>query len=220
MHPLAVRVLVNLNDNGNAAEYTTAAFKPGAFRLVLAMVSTDDTVLPDAHALTSLHGTWTEVARTNVNTIATPLTRVSLWRLMTTNGVVSSTLTNKFSNAATGCNISVMEFISVRTDGTGGAGAITNITMAAADATANSTVTPATEINPRNGTYAGAANDVNPFAGTPEVDWIEDEDAGHSAPNSGIYVTHRNNTLDNTVVVTRASTDWGIFGAIIKVQYQ
>lgn len=50
-------------------------------------------------------------------------------------------------------------------------------------------------------------NNTNPFGGTPESGWTEDQDDGLGGP-IGLYIVHRNNTSDNTVTVTRTSSTW------------
>ncbi len=219
-HPICLKVLNSTFDNGNAAEYRTgAAVVCGSFRLILAVVTTTDTVLPDAHVLTSLHGTWTQIANTNYNTIGTPLARLSIWRLLNTNGVQSSVITNKFSNAATGGSFAILELCGVNTSGSGGSGAVLNIKMGGTN-TANPTVTLNSAISDpaRNAVVGMLANALNPFGGTPEANWVEDVDGGHSAPNDGMYVTHRVNTSDNSITVTMSAAEWGGVGLEVKAR--
>ncbi len=217
-HPISSRLLVTSMTTANAAEYTTAAFIAGSFRLVLALAVTSDTVLPDLHALTSLHGTWTVMAVTNYDVVATPLHRLSVWRLMVTNGTVSSTLTNKFANAATGGGMVVMQFNGINTKGAGGAAAVTNIVMNALNASANPSITLAAIEKDNNSVWYGFGNDINVFAGTVPQDWYEDADLGYNTPPTGLYAAHRNNTTNAVITVTRAAADWGGFGVEIKVQ--
>lgn len=216
-HPLSARVLVTLADTGNASSYATAAFTCGSFRLVLALVITSDTINPAAASLTSLHGTWTMIANTNYDTTGTPLHRLSLWRLMNTNGTQSSTLTNTVSDAATGCIINVLEFAGINSNGTGGSAAVTNIVMGAADAGANPTITLAAIGHPSNGAYGNFGNDINGFAGTAINGWVEAVDNGFNTPATGGYNTFRLNTQSNVVAVTRAAADWAGVACEIKV---
>jgi len=220
MHPVASQLLVATDSTANAAEYTTAAFTAGAFRLLLCLATTTDTVLPDAHSITSLHGTWTQIGVTNFKSVAVPLYKISLWRLMVTNGTVSSTLTNKFTLAATGSGLAVMEWAGINSRGEGGSAAVTNIVMNALDATANPTVTLAAIGDPRNGVFGGESDDEADVM-APEANWIEDFQLTHNNPFMTFYGTHRNNTVDNTVTITGTAglRDFGIIGAEIKVQY-
>lgn len=219
MHPVASRLLVATDTTANAAEYTTAAFTAGAYRLLLCLSLTTDSVLPDEHSITSLHGTWTQVANTNFHSVATPLYKITLWRLMVTTGTVSSTLTNKFSNGATGSGLAVMEWSGVNTSGSGGSGAVVQVAMNALDGSANSTVTLSAFGDPRNAGFGGVGDDESDVS-TPETGWVEDFDLTHNNPFISFYGTHRNNTTDNTVtLVNSALRDYGIFGVEIKVQY-
>jgi hypothetical protein len=208
--------LLTNTSSANATEYTTTSFTTTANALVLAYVVTSDTVLPDAHALTSLHGTWVEIARTNFNTTGTPLNRVSLWRTMSGSGG-SSTLTNKFAGAATGCAFNVVQFTGVDTSGSQGSGAIAQVVMGAADATANPAITLAALTGSANAVFAGFSSDVNPFAGTAEASWTEQFDSGYNTPATSIYGVYRLATTDNTVVVTAGSADWGGIACEIKI---
>jgi hypothetical protein len=203
----------------NAAEYTTAAFTLSAYNLALCIAGTTDTVLPDEHSITSLHGTWVQIANTNFNTIATPLYKLTVWRLMVTTGTVSSTLTNKFAGAATGSGLAVIQWSGVRSASS--AAAVGSVAMNALNATVNPTVTLAAISDPRNGVMGGEADD---FASsmTPELFWFEDWDLAHNNPFMTFYGTHRNNTTDNVVTITGSGSDardLGIIGVEIKVQY-
>ncbi len=218
MHPVAVNVLTSVADNSNAAEYKTSAVVCGSYRPILAIVTTTDTVLPDAHALTSLHGTWTQIANTNYNTIGTPLGRLSIWRLLNTNGTQSSAITNKFSNGATGGSFAILEFPGADTSGSGGSGAFINIKMGGTN-TANPAITLTAAIgNHRNCVVGALASAVNPFTGTAEANWIEDIDIGHSSPNDGLYVTHHVNGTDVSIAVTMSAAEWGGIGVEVKAQ--
>ena len=180
---IGYRTLTNLLDSGNTTEYATPAFTPTAWALVIAAVVTSDTVLPDAHALTSLHGTWNQIQNANFNVLATPLSRVSVWYTMSATAT-SSTLTNKFAGAATGCAIFVCEFTGVNTNEPSGVSAIRQSASQVADATANPSLSlgAAMMAHSRNAGFAAFANDVNPFGGIQEGGWTEDFDNGYNTP--------------------------------------
>jgi hypothetical protein len=209
--------LLTNNSTANAAEYTTSSFTISADKLVLAFVVTSDTVAPDDHVLSSLHGTWVNIGTTNYNTVATPLKRVTLWRTMSATGG-SSTLTNKFANAATGCSFNVVEFGNVDTSGSQGAGAVVQVGMNAANTTANPTITLAALTGTTNAVFAGFSSPLNPFGGTPESGWTEQFDSGYASPSTSTYGTYRIETTDNTVAVTAGSTDWGGIAVEIKAK--
>lgn len=216
---IGYRTLTNLLDSGNTTEYTTPAFIPTAWALVIAAVVTSDTTLPDAHALTSLHGTWNQVQNANFNTLATPLSRVSVWYTMSATAI-SSTLTNKFAGAATGCAMFVCEFTGVNTNQPSGVGAIRQSVSQTADATANPSLSlgAAMMAHSRNAGYAAFANDLNPFGGIQEGGWTEDFDNGYNTPATGLYVAHILGTLDNSFSCTASSSDLGLIILEILVE--
>jgi hypothetical protein len=53
----------------------------------------------------------------------------------------------------------------------------------------------------------GFSNNQNPFGGTPESGWTEDDDAGSATP-IGRYLMHRSSTTDNTPIVTASASNW------------
>jgi hypothetical protein len=210
---------VATDTTGNAAEYTTAAFTCGAYRLVLCLASTTDTVLPDEHSITSLHGTWTQIANTNYHTIGTPLAKVTLWRLMTTTGTVSSTLTNKFSNGATGSGLGVIEWSGVNTSGSDGSGAVVQVKMNALDGSAGPTVTLSELSGNRNGVFGGVSDDEGTGYAA-QTSLTTDFNLNHNNPFMTFYGGHRSNTTNAVITLTdSASRDYGFVGVEIKVQY-
>lgn len=100
--------------------------------------------------------------------------------------------------------------------GTNGSDAIVQSVTDGASTSANPTITMAAISNPRNAVICGFINNANPFGGTPESGWTEEEDNGYNTPNTGGYVMYRLITSDNTPTVTAASSTWA--GIAIEIR--
>jgi hypothetical protein len=208
------------NTTGNQANYVPAPnFQVSANHLVLAVIINSHANPVVAPTLAGQNLSWVKIADTNYDTLGTATHKVTVWRSMTNALTPSGALTATFSDGnQTGCNIYVAQFGNVDTSGANGAGALVATNHNGADATANPSITlSALGGSGRHAVFATFGNDVNGFAGTAETDWVEDFDAGYNTAASGIYVTHRLATTDNTVVVTRASADWAGVAVEIKV---
>lgn len=69
--------------------------------------------------------------------------------------------------------------------------------------------------NPTMSYIGGFINNTNPFGGTAEASWTEVFDSGLATP-MGYYGVSRNNTSDNTLVVTKASSTWMGIGLALR----
>lgn len=204
---ISFRHLTNLTDSGNQAEYATAAFTPTANALVIAAVVTSDTVVPDSHVLTSLHGTWYQISETPFNTLAAGLNRLSVWYCKAS--ATSSTLTNKFTGAATGCIICAFEFNGTDMTTPTGVNAVRQAAIQAIDVTASPshTLGAAMQQDGRNATVAIlGVGGVNPASITNEVNWTSIADIGYNTPSTGLFATYRLASVDSSITFTNNST--------------
>lgn len=204
------------NTTAAAALYITTPFSSVANELLLAVCVTGKGSAPDAHNVTSPHGTWTMLANTNYDVVATPLHKLTVWRTMA-GSVITDDLTNDFAGVnQTGGSIVVFSLGNVDTTGTFGSGAIVQDVMNAADATANPSVTLGALGHANNAVFFCSGNDINGYGGTAAESWLELYDSGFNTPATGIYVGGGSPTSDTTVTLTRASADWGIIAIEIK----
>lgn len=134
-------------------------------------------------------------------------------------GVTAQTLSwDVTGDAATGGSIRIIELTGVDVDTAGnGAGALVQQQSASNQTSANPALTLSSLTGSDDAVVACFVNDVNPFAGAAEAGWTENIDTGYNTPTTGHAIYSRLATTDNTVVVTRAATDWGGWAAEIKV---
>ena len=205
---IGFRVLTNSISSGNTTEYTTSAFTPTLNALGLCVGVTSDTGVPDEHAISSLHGNWLKLASTPFNTLAAGTDWISIWYCKVTNAV-SSTLTNKFAGAATGCILQVVEFTGVDMTDSSGISAIRQFVLQTADATPNAStaLNSAMEANTRSATLAiHATGDANPASITNEVNWTTIADIGYNTPATGLFTTFQLAHLDSGITFTNNAT--------------
>lgn len=215
-HPISTRVLGTTNTTAGASEYVLSNIASGPGRLLICLSITSDTVQPDNHSVSSRHGTWLQVS-TNVwyDTVTVPLHLISLWYVYATDNT-SSSVTNRFTNGATGGSMAILELAGTAVYRSNAA--VTNRTVNSANAGANPTITLSAFNGGADAVVAILGSDANPFGGTAEAGWVEDMDSGYANPATGSYLTHSVNRSDNTVAVTAASADWG--GIAVQVRAQ
>jgi hypothetical protein len=119
----------------------------------------------------------------------------------------ASTVTNKFSNGATGCEARIVEFSNITNAGTA---IIVQSVTNSADSGSPSLTLAALQGGGTNAVFAAFGNDSNPFGGVNENGWVEDWDDGYNPPTTGLYTTYRLATTDNTITVTNTSVWAGI----------
>ena len=213
-------LLSTTNTTAAQSSYVPAPnFAATANCLVLAVVVNSHANPVIAPTMAGQNMTWVRIGATNFNTLGTPTTMVTVWRSMTNANSPSGALTATFSDGnQTACDIAVVQFCNVDTSGANGAGALVQTNHSGADAGANPAITlSALTAHGQNAVAAFFGNDQNGFAGTAEAGWAEDHDGGVNTPATGIYVTHRIYTTDNTVVVTSGSADWAGVAVEVKV---
>lgn len=205
--------------SSNVSSYqTSAAYQPTSNALVLALVVHSDAASEATVPTFSGNGlTWVQVGTSMpFNTVATNLNRVTLFRAMGSSPT-STTGTASFGDNCTGCAIFVCEFTGVDTSGTNGSGAIVQSVSDNGNAELPVITLAAIGGSGEHAVYGGFGNDVVATDLVVETNWVEDFDAAYSIPATGIYVTHRLATTDNTVGWTDPALDWGGIAVEIKV---
>lgn len=195
------------NTTANGSSYDTLqSYTPTANALVIAIVMTSDTVIPVTPTFTGNGLTWIVIGSTNSNTLTTQLNKITAFRAMGASPT-ATVGTAAFSAAVTGCMIYVCEFRNADVT-CQGSDAIVQVAFNGGDASANPVVTLAALAGGGNNAVLGASgHDINP-SGTAEGSWTEDRDATYATPTTGLYVSHRTNTTDNTWGPTIGSSDW------------
>lgn len=189
----------------NASSYNTASITPSANVLILVAVLSAINVLPNAPTLSGNSLTYVQIATVTFNTIATPLSRLTLFRAM---GASPSTgpITIDFGGQTQGsCLWSVAEFAGVNTGGTNGSAAIVQSATNQVNASASAlTVTLGAFSSVDNATYGAFGSDVvGSF--TPGTDFSEIHDVNIATP-SGTLFTEWKATNDTSVDATPNTT--------------
>lgn len=202
----SVSVAGVLDSTANGTEYVVPSFTPTAGRVLIGIFQTSDTVNPDPHAVTSLHGNWTVVNQILHDTTSTGLKRLSMW-YCTNVSATASAVTNKFTNGATGCEAQILEIANLSNIG---GGIIVQSVTNNADATANPSITMAAlQGGATNLVIAAWGNDVNPFGATAAESWTLSLNDGYGTPATGLAVVYGGQTTDNTPSITASASDWG-----------
>jgi hypothetical protein len=208
----ALGYVSNINSTTNASSYAASSHTPSGDCLLLAFVHNTKATLPDLPTLAGNGLTWTMVGNLVFNTAGTPLSRATLWRSLVTGTPQSGTITATFSANQTSCFIGVIQVSEPRTGGVNGASGIAQIFSGVKDTDGSPSLTGSAITATENFMVGFFANDINPFGGTAETNWFEIADVGTNNPANGSYIMYRKDTTDNTITVTRNSSDWAGFG--------
>lgn len=171
---------VNTTD---ATSFQTANITPTANRLVLlAVLSTIASTTPNEPTASGNGLTYVKVATVTFHTIASPWSRLTLFRAMGASPTTGR-ITMDFGGQTQGsCNWSVTEFDGINTTGTNGSGAIVQSATNYADASAGAlTVALASFGHVDNATFAAFASGLN-GSFTPNGSLSEIHDVATSSP--------------------------------------
>ena len=98
----------NVHTGNNQTSYSTAAFTPGATKLLIAIVQHSVAAAPNTPTISG-HGTWTQIA-TYVNDTAGTQVRLTLFAIITSASPSSAAVTVDFgAQQQTACNMEVFE---------------------------------------------------------------------------------------------------------------
>jgi hypothetical protein len=162
---------------------------------------------PATVSLSGTGETWTEIGSAGGALNTTVQARIQAFRFNCTSTLPSNTTSFSFSGSLDGDWFIVYEVTNVLTTGTNGADAIVQVVTSSNNSDTNPTITM-TALSGRASVLAAFMNNINPFGGTAESGWSEDEDDGFSTPDRGGYSMTRYNTTDNTPSVTVSSSNW------------
>ena len=207
---ITVYNLTSAIDTNNLSVYTTASITPTARRLVLAYIGGSGVgVASPAPTLAGNGLTWVQVATIEFNVIATPISRLTLFRALGA-APSSGAVTITFSATQDACLWGIVEVSNVDNGGTNGSAAIVQSATNRADAAAALTVTLAAYANANNGAVSGFSHDY--LAGiTPDTGWTEIHDI------TGLETQWRANN-DTTAVATFASGTHDIAGIAVEIK--
>jgi len=174
---------------------------------------------PATVALTGTSETWTELGTAGGALNTTVQARVQAFRFNCTSTLINNVTSFTFTGSLDGDWFIVYEITNVLTTGTNGADAIVQVVASNNNSDTNPTITMAS-LSGRASVIAVFTNDLNPFNGTVESGWTEDEDDGFATPNRGGYAMSRQNTSDNTPSVTVASSSWAGFAIELRASFR
>jgi hypothetical protein len=203
--------------SGPAIQGSSASFSLGARTwtagtlYILQVVQTkSSSPTPNIPSISGNTGvTWDLIATQTYNTIATPLSRVSVFRACPTATVTNTTIINNTNgNATTGYYLS---FFTGMPTINNGANAIRQYATNVDDSAANPNVTLATLNGDLNSCVFGFFGTNTTFGGTIESGWTDAADL--SFTNVGMRAWYKIGGSDNTIQLTRTGgTPWGGIG--------
>lgn len=222
--PLSGQHIASVNATTNTSVFVTTSATVPADSLIIGFVHNPrGTTPPLAPVLSGLDGIIAdEIATSTFNIVNTPLNRITAFRAWVPTEVTGP-FTGRFASSQVGCSIQIYQFTGVFNGAIdNGASCIRHVVSGAADATENPNLTFVSGLAPgsRNAIVFAFGNDTNPFGGTVETDWVEDADVGFNNPACGTFVGHRAETIDNSVIVTKAASNWGGIALEIKSKTQ
>mgnify|MGYP007031186217 CR=1 FL=1 len=207
--------LVANSSSTDASNYTTASISPGANRLILAAVASTFSSLPNAPTLSGNGLTWVQIATITFNTVATPLSRLTVFRALgaaPTTGAVTIAFAGQVQ---LNCLWGIAEFTNVDTSGTNGSGAVVQSATNRGNAATNLSVTLAAFASFSNATYGAFSTDLNEAVSS-GLGFSSLSDGGTSTPTQRRKTEWRN---ENDTLVDATATnpaDWG--GIAIEIR--
>jgi len=203
-------LLTSGGDGVNQKVYTTAPIAPAANALVtVAVLGRNGSGASTPTIAGGGMSTWTQVASVDFNTIATPLSRLVVFRAMSGSpgsGPITITYTSSQSNA----QWVVTQWTGVDQTGTNGSGAIGQTGVAQGNAVTTLNVPLAAFANNNNVGFgiAGAAAVVTPGSGFTEL--------GEGTSGESMVIEGEWGTNKNTIAASWASSNAGLLGLEIK----
>lgn len=212
----------------NTNSYATGAFTPVADRLYVFVGNQTDSAIATTPSISCANG-LSPVAVTPSSgsnptphsSIGTPGQQLTVHRALETTGggLSSNTCTWSFSaDNQTGFLGLVIEVAGVVTTGTQGADAIAQVVMAAADSTANPSVTLSAFSSAQNGTlFAVGVNSISAIA--EDSGWTQiGTDLNHNSPASGLFVAARADNDTAATATLSGTPSWAAVGIEIVAE--
>jgi Big-like domain-containing protein/invasin-like protein len=207
--------LLTAGGNGaNQSIYTTASIAPAANALVTVAVRMRRSTGPLTPAISGGGMTsWTLVTTLDYGTIATPDSRLSVFRAMSASpgsGPISITFSGSISNA----DWSVSQWTGVDQSGTNGSGAIGQVGSAGADATTSLSKALAAFASPNNVALGVVAAKLAPPAVTPGSGFTEITEA--TSGESTVLESEWGTNLSTVSATLSSSTAAGLLAIELK----
>jgi len=194
-------LLTSGTNTANQSVYTTASITPAANALItVAVLGRRSTGAQTPTVTGGGMSTWTQVASVDYDVISTPLSRVTVFRALSTSPG-SGTLTITFPNSQSNATWIVSQWSGVDVSGVNGAGAIVQSATARGDGVTSLSATLSAFGNSTNAAYGVVGAGLNGPAVTPGSGFTE-----IAEPSSG-----ESNTLEAewAVNLTNVSASWG-----------
>ncbi|HJQ65820.1 MAG TPA: Ig-like domain-containing protein [Gemmatimonadales bacterium] len=204
------------NNTVNQRIYTTASITPAPNALITVAVLGHNSSAAAAPPTLSGGGmtTWTVVATTSFDAVATPHKRLTVYRAMSASPG-SGPITITFGGSQSNCQWIVSQWTGVDVSGVNGAGAIGQTAVNQADAVTGLSVALAAFANANNVGYGVFAVNKNAVAVTPGAGFTEvaEQPSGES-PLSDLEAEWASG--DNTIDASWVSSNAGALGVEIK----
>ncbi len=208
----ASRPVAGTASTANGTSYAMTAFTPSANSLLVVFVFASGTVA-SAPTMTGGSLTWTrEAILSSANTLAI------FWAKVGANPVSTTITFDCTGDAATGADMSVIQFTGYDAIAANPIGQTKITTVGTVSTNANITFPAA--LNTSNGygiswvgTFSTAPNS------TPPTGWTEADDIAYATPSSSMATAYRagGESTAGPFTFTNASTSWLAFGAEVKV---
>jgi hypothetical protein len=212
--------ITKITQSGPAISGATSSMNMGAntwaantLYLLMIVQTKAGTPTPNVPSFTGNTGvTWDLIATQTFNTIATPLSRVSVFRACPTVAATNTTFINNTNgNATTGYYWAAFTGMPTINNG---ANAIRQYATNVDDSAANPNATLATLNSDLNSCVFGFFGSNTTFGGTIESGWTNAADSSFS--NVGVRAWFKIGGNDNTIQLTRTGgTPWGGIGVEI-----
>jgi hypothetical protein len=203
-------LLTAAGDGTNQKIYTTASIAPAANALVtLAVLGRNGSGASTPTITGGGMSSWTQVASVDFNTIATPLSRLVVFRAMS-GSPGSGPVTITYSSSQSNAQWLVTQWTGVDQTGTNGSGAIGQTGVAQGNAVTTLNVPLAAFANTNNVGFgiAGAAGVVTPGSGFTEL--------GEGTSGESMVIEGESGANKNTIAASWASSNAGLLGLEIK----
>lgn len=204
-HSFAAKVMTSATTN--LTSYASASYTPTANALLICtVVSNKGSATADTPTLSGNGLTWVQI---NTTTFDSGLKRVTMFRAMGASPTTGAVTADFGGVSQTGCHICVVEFTGVNTGGSNGSAAVVQSAVNSGNGSTSVTATLSALTGTTNSVYMAGGNRANPFGGTAEAGWTENNDVGLASPNAGFSDIYRIGTTDNTPLTTISSDNWG-----------
>ncbi len=219
---LGVRLLGSSSSTSAASTYNATLTDIQMPSLIFAMVVSTKASAPDIPTFSTPNGlTWTQIRTTNYNTLASPISRLTVFYSKVTSGMFKGVVSSADfgGNNQTGCIVAVVEVAGAEMTGGIVTNAIAQIVHGGANVNTNATATFAAYSGTRNlalGFVGGSLNSQNDVA---ESGWTKLFGGNYNTPATEAAIVYQVKASDTSLLVTNAaSISWATVGVEVKQQ--